>query len=88
MMHHFTVNVLGPMSLIQATYPLLKASTNTPKFVVISSVCGSITIGPGLQAPQVEYGTTKAAVNWMTKKLWTENPDLSAYIEKSLKSVN
>jgi NAD(P)-dependent dehydrogenase (short-subunit alcohol dehydrogenase family) len=79
MMYHFTVNVLGPMVLIQATYPLLKASTSTPKFVPISSASGSIAIGTGFPIPQVEYGTSKAAVNWMTKKLWTENPELSAY---------
>jgi NAD(P)-dependent dehydrogenase (short-subunit alcohol dehydrogenase family) len=30
MLQHFTVNVVGPMMLIQATHPLLKASTSTP----------------------------------------------------------
>jgi NAD(P)-dependent dehydrogenase (short-subunit alcohol dehydrogenase family) len=80
MLQHFTVNVLGPMMLIQATHPLLKASTSTPKFVPISSASGSIAIGSGFPIPQVEYGTSKAALNWLTKKLWTENPELSAYI--------
>jgi NAD(P)-dependent dehydrogenase (short-subunit alcohol dehydrogenase family) len=77
MLQHFTVNVLGPMTLIQATYPLLKASTSTPKFVPISSTVGGIAKGTLFPASQVEYGTSKAALNWMTKKLWTENPDLS-----------
>jgi NAD(P)-dependent dehydrogenase (short-subunit alcohol dehydrogenase family) len=77
MLQHFTVNVLGPMTLIQAMYPLLKASTSTPKFVPISSTVGGIAKGTLFPASQVEYGASKAALNWMTKKLWTENPDLS-----------
>jgi hypothetical protein len=79
MQDHFTVNTLGTMALIQATYPLLKASTSTPKFVAISSRVGSIATGAVLPFPQTEYGTSKAAVNWMIKKLWTENPGLSQY---------
>jgi NAD(P)-dependent dehydrogenase (short-subunit alcohol dehydrogenase family) len=77
MRDHFTVNTLGTMVLAQATYPLLKASTSTPKFVAISSTVGSITAGTGLPFPQTEYGTSKAAINWMIRKLWTENPELS-----------
>jgi NAD(P)-dependent dehydrogenase (short-subunit alcohol dehydrogenase family) len=77
MKNHFHVNVLGPMALIQATYPLLKASTSTPKFIPISSMSGSIALGTQFPMPQTEYGTSKAALNWMTKKLWTENEGLS-----------
>jgi NAD(P)-dependent dehydrogenase (short-subunit alcohol dehydrogenase family) len=67
MLQHFTVNVIGPMMLIQATHPLLKASTSTPKFVSINSASGSIAIGSGFpMGPQVEYGTSEAALNWLT----------------------
>jgi NAD(P)-dependent dehydrogenase (short-subunit alcohol dehydrogenase family) len=77
MMYQFTVNTLGPLALIQATYPVLKVSTSMPKFVAISSRCGSITTGAPLSLPQAEPGTSKCALNWMIKKLWHENPDLS-----------
>jgi NAD(P)-dependent dehydrogenase (short-subunit alcohol dehydrogenase family) len=80
MQHHFTVNTLGTMVLAQATYPLLKASTDTPKFVAISSRIGSIAAGTGFPIPHVQYGASKAALNWMIKKLWTENPGLSQYL--------
>jgi NAD(P)-dependent dehydrogenase (short-subunit alcohol dehydrogenase family) len=83
MLHHFTVNVLGPMVLFQATYPLLKASTNTPKFVPISSTSGSIAAGTQFPLPQTEYGTSKAALNWMTKKLSTENEGLGQFYTAS-----
>jgi NAD(P)-dependent dehydrogenase (short-subunit alcohol dehydrogenase family) len=45
MLYHFTINVLGPIALFQATYPLLKASTSMLKFVSISSTGGSIARG-------------------------------------------
>jgi NAD(P)-dependent dehydrogenase (short-subunit alcohol dehydrogenase family) len=80
MQEHFSVNVLGPLALIQATYPLLKTSTTAPKFVPISSTSGSIALGTQFPIPQTEYGTSKAALNWMTKKLWTENEGLSKRI--------
>jgi NAD(P)-dependent dehydrogenase (short-subunit alcohol dehydrogenase family) len=76
MQEHFTVNVLGPMTLFQASYPLLKASTSTPKFVPISSGSGSIARGTMIPHPQVEYGTSKAALNWLTRKIWVENDGL------------
>jgi NAD(P)-dependent dehydrogenase (short-subunit alcohol dehydrogenase family) len=89
MLHHFTVNVLGPMVLIQATYPLLKASTNTPKFIPISSGSGSIALGTQFPLPRVEYGTSKAALNWLTKKLWIENEGLGGYMHSlMLTSLN
>jgi NAD(P)-dependent dehydrogenase (short-subunit alcohol dehydrogenase family) len=71
------VNVIGPLVLFQATYPLLTASTPTPKFTVISSRLGSIALGtsiPGVFAP---YGVTKAALNYLTRKLHFENDGLS-----------
>jgi len=45
MREHYDVNVIGTLVLFQATYPLLSASTPTPKFIPISSGAGSILDG-------------------------------------------
>jgi NAD(P)-dependent dehydrogenase (short-subunit alcohol dehydrogenase family) len=76
---HFTVNVVGPLALFQATYPLLKASTSTPAFVPISSTSGSIERGSQMPTFQMPYGTSKAALNWLIAKLRSEHQDLGEY---------
>jgi NAD(P)-dependent dehydrogenase (short-subunit alcohol dehydrogenase family) len=76
---HFTVNVVGPLALFQATYPLLKASTSTPKFVPISSRMGSIELGTKVPTDQMPYGVSKAALNWLTVKLRNEHEDLGQH---------
>lgn len=68
------VNVMGPIVLCQAMLLLLKKSPN-PKFVPISSIGGCLgadnlvvsTVGG------VCYGSTKAALNWVTRKIHFEN---------------
>jgi NAD(P)-dependent dehydrogenase (short-subunit alcohol dehydrogenase family) len=80
MQEHFEVNALGPLSLFQATYPLLKESTTTPKFIPISSVVGSLAIGAVLPTHNLAYGASKAALNFVARKLRVENDGLSAYI--------
>jgi NAD(P)-dependent dehydrogenase (short-subunit alcohol dehydrogenase family) len=77
MQDHFTVNVVGTLALFQAAYPLLKASTSTPKFVPISSFMGSIEKGPPFPSFQMPYGVSKAALNWLTAKLRNEHEGLS-----------
>jgi NAD(P)-dependent dehydrogenase (short-subunit alcohol dehydrogenase family) len=72
------VNVNGPLVLFQATYPLLKASTPTPKFIGISSVSGSIEIGAAMPLKGLAYGASKAALNFVMRKLHHENDGLSA----------
>ncbi|KZT54365.1 NAD(P)-binding protein [Calocera cornea HHB12733] len=78
MREHFEVNVLGPLVLFQATWPLLKAGSS-PKFVVISSALGSIEVGTTFPIPVLPYGTTKAAVDWLAAKLWFEYPSLISF---------
>lgn len=59
-------------------YPLLKA-TPSPKFAVISSLGGSIAVGttvPGFDV--LPYGTSKAAVNWVSRKIHYENESFGA----------
>jgi NAD(P)-dependent dehydrogenase (short-subunit alcohol dehydrogenase family) len=74
--HQSQVNVNGTLVLFQATYPLLKASTSTPKFIAVSSVAGSITIGPTMPMKAVAYGASKAALNFVVRKLHQENEGL------------
>jgi NAD(P)-dependent dehydrogenase (short-subunit alcohol dehydrogenase family) len=69
--------VNGPLVLFQATYPLLKASTSTPKFIAISSVGGSIEIGGAMTMKGIAYGASKAALNFVIRKLHHENDGLS-----------
>ncbi|KZO92376.1 NAD(P)-binding protein [Calocera viscosa TUFC12733] len=75
---HFEINVVGRLALFQAAYPLLKASTENPKFVNISSQLGSVQIGSRIPFPTVAYGTSKAALNWLTAKLYHDHPGLIA----------
>ncbi|KAJ5620584.1 hypothetical protein N7510_004568 [Penicillium lagena] len=75
---HFEVNAVGPFRLFQAVQPLLfKAST--PRFVVISTVLGSIELQKNMTVPDVAYGMSKAAVNFFTTKIHHENPQLIAF---------
>ncbi|KAH7137414.1 short-chain dehydrogenase [Dactylonectria estremocensis] len=79
---HLLVNTLGPVSLLQATAPFLKASkSRSPIFVAISSLVGSIS-GMELLAdlpPAVSpYGGSKAALNWFLRRVHFEEPWLIA----------
>ncbi|KAF7982489.1 hypothetical protein HWV62_28070 [Athelia sp. TMB] len=76
---HFDVNVVGPQVLFQATYPLLKASTPAPKFIVISSIAGSLALGPGMPVGNGAYAISKAAVNYLARKLHFENEGLICF---------
>jgi NAD(P)-dependent dehydrogenase (short-subunit alcohol dehydrogenase family) len=73
---HSQINTVSTLVLFKACFGLLKASTSAPKFVVMSSVAGSIaregsfTQGAVYNAP---YGMTKAAVNYLARKLHTEH---------------
>ncbi|KAF7968112.1 hypothetical protein HWV62_31975 [Athelia sp. TMB] len=69
----------GPQILFQATYPLLKTSTPVPKFIVITSIAGSIALGPSMPALNGAYTVSKAAVNYLARKLHFENEGLSAW---------
>ncbi|KAK4444887.1 NAD(P)-binding Rossmann-fold containing protein [Podospora aff. communis PSN243] len=70
-LHDFTVNTVGVVKLFQATWPLLKTS-ETKKFVIVSSSVGSIASLGVESFPSTAYGMSKAAVNWFGKKLSVE----------------
>uniref|UniRef100_D8PM45 NAD(P)-binding protein n=1 Tax=Schizophyllum commune (strain H4-8 / FGSC 9210) TaxID=578458 RepID=D8PM45_SCHCM len=76
MVKHFEVNVNGPLVLFQSTYSLLKAS-KTPKFVAISTGLGSITLAGEIDVQVYPYGASRAALNWVARKLHHDFPDLS-----------
>jgi len=76
---HLTVNTVAPLILFQATLPYLQASTQSPKFVVISTVLGSIGDMEKWRIPTTLYGASKAALNFLVKKIHLENPSLIAF---------
>ena len=76
---HHEVNTLGPVRLFTAFYPLLTRSAD-PKFVVVSTAAGSIgyaSKASGLLAAQ--YGSSKAAVNFLVRRIAVEHADLTAF---------
>ncbi|KZO92343.1 NAD(P)-binding protein [Calocera viscosa TUFC12733] len=73
---HFHINVTGTLVLFQATYPLLKASTPSPKFMCISSLAGSINNGAKFPAPFLAYAVSKCALNYLAVKLYYEHEGL------------
>lgn len=78
MLDHFTINTVAPLLLFQATAALLK-SASTPKFVVLSSGAGSLSLVDKLPVENTAYGASKAAVNFVTRRIHYENPELIAF---------
>ncbi|KAF8172899.1 NAD(P)-binding protein [Pholiota molesta] len=75
---HFSVNVLGPIVLFQSIRGLLQASA-APRFVPISSGAGSLASIGTAGMDMATYGTSKAALNWVTRKIHFENEWLVAF---------
>ena len=78
MKEHFNVNTLGPLLLFQATWPLLQAAKQ-PKFVVISTLVASIGGMGELPMRPTAYGSSKAAVNYVTSLIHFEHEGLIAF---------
>ncbi|KAL4907941.1 hypothetical protein BDW74DRAFT_148272 [Aspergillus multicolor] len=72
---HFQVNTLGPLRLIQATAPLL-AKAAAPKFIYISTLLASIGGVGQLVSLTGPYGMSKAAGNFLVRKIHDENEQL------------
>ncbi|KAF9474782.1 NAD(P)-binding protein [Pholiota conissans] len=75
---HFSINVIGLIVLFQAFRELLKASS-LPRFLAISSGGGSIKMIEDAPMPTSSYGMSKAALNWIVRKIHYENDWLVAY---------
>jgi len=74
----YEVNVIGPLALFQAGFELLKKAAK-PKFVVVSSVMGSVELASTFGIPVTGYGSSKAAVNYITRRINAENPEIIAF---------
>jgi norsolorinic acid ketoreductase len=75
---HFEVNTVGSLSLFQATWPLLEAAPS-PKFVAVTTGLASIGDMESMPMPVTAYGASKAALNYLTRKIHFENPSLIAF---------
>jgi norsolorinic acid ketoreductase len=75
---HFHVNTIGALTLFQATNPLLEKSSS-PKFAYISTVLASIGDAEKYPLPGVAYGASKAAANFLLKKIHIEHPHLTVF---------
>ena len=65
---HFAVNTTAPLLTFQALWPLMQI-VKVPKLFTISSSVGSIEI---MELSGGAYGPSKAALNWLTKRLHVE----------------
>lgn len=76
---HFDVNTVSHLFLFQATWPLLMAATLEPKFIVLSSSVGSISAMEREPVPMLAYGCSKAATNYLVRKLHFEHEKLVCF---------
>ena len=74
----YQVNAFAPLLLFQATWALLQKS-KSPKFVGISTCVASLSKMEDYPWPTVVYGSSKAAMNYIVKKMHHENDDLVAF---------
>ncbi|THZ81901.1 NAD(P)-binding protein [Aureobasidium pullulans] len=77
LLEHVDINVNGPVRLFQATLPLLHASRQ-PKFIAISSGVGTIGGAEYIPWAVTSYGASKAALNFLLRRIHIENKDLIA----------
>jgi norsolorinic acid ketoreductase len=71
---HLRVNTVGPLILFQALYPLL-LKRETRKFIVVSTLAGSFEVANALPVPLTVYGSSKAAVNFITESIHKEHKE-------------
>lgn len=72
----YRVNTLGPVRLYQQLWRDLMEKSENPKFILVSSVLGSLAyVDP---SPCGGYGASKAAANYFVRKMHLENETLVA----------
>ena len=76
--HSYQVNAFAHLLLFQATWPFLQKS-KSPKFVSISTCVASISKMVDYSWPTAIYGSSKAAMNYIMKKMHHENDELVAF---------
>ena len=75
----FQLHPLHCLSLYQAFRPFLDRSPN-PKFVAFSQVGGSITDIPVVPSCSMAQGVSRAALNYVIRRMYVENPVLVAFV--------
>ncbi|CAI7585337.1 unnamed protein product [Penicillium glandicola] len=73
---HLDVNTLGPIRLFQATLPLLENSASA-RFILISSLMGTIGGIKDIPLKIAPYGASKAAANFFVRKINFEHENIS-----------
>ncbi|KAH0355485.1 NAD(P)-binding protein, partial [Aureobasidium melanogenum] len=77
---HLEVNTIGPLALFQAFLPLLMKSPN-PRFVAMSTGVASMGEMEATQLmPVTAYGASKAALNYIVRKIHFENPEVCSWV--------
>jgi norsolorinic acid ketoreductase len=79
LLEHFRVNAIGGVVLFRAVLPLLKQSQKAAKFIAMSTSAGTIGGQDDIPVANAAYGPSKAALNWLVKKIHLENEDLIAF---------
>lgn len=79
MTKHIAVNVYGPLSLFQATLPLLTESKK-PIFTTVGSAIGAIMAMDQRPFPSGAYEPSKAMLHFLTRKIHFENEHLIAFV--------
>nr|XP_018265617.1 uncharacterized protein I303_01987 [Kwoniella dejecticola CBS 10117]OBR87775.1 hypothetical protein I303_01987 [Kwoniella dejecticola CBS 10117] len=73
---HFNVNTRGTLLLYQATRELLLPVKG--KFVIVSSILATLS-RPWHKVGMVNYGTTKVALNYLSRGIHFEEPNLISF---------
>ncbi|THY81960.1 NAD(P)-binding protein, partial [Aureobasidium pullulans] len=77
---HFEVNTIGPVALFQAFLPLLLQSAH-PRFVAMTSGAASLIEMEHMPLmPITAYGASKAALNYIVRKIHFENPGVCSWV--------
>lgn len=79
LMEHFDVNAAGTVRLFQAVLPLLKQG-NKPRFMALSTVVSTIGAMEHIPFSTPSYGASKAALNFLVKRIHVEHEDLIAFV--------
>jgi norsolorinic acid ketoreductase len=77
-LEHYQVNAGGTLLLFQAVHDLLSASKN-PKFVAIGTPVGSIGEIEKFPLPATAYGSSKAGLHYLVRKLHFEHENVTIY---------
>ena len=73
---HLDVNAVGPVRLFQATLPLLEKSSSA-RFILSSSLMGTIGGIKDIPIKIAPYGASKAAANFFVRKINFEHDNIA-----------